>query len=476
MIAANNTLQCDQFAFAQCNVLKNVNLSASTSIVLKNNVFERCSALYNLSMETQSLDIGQYCSQYCTALPYLEIGNITLTLGYYCFWYCSSLRKLTVLSHKLSLASYCFAYCPSISSININTPNLYIPYQTFINNTNLPIVKLKSDSIQIDSFAFQNCIRLYSFVLNARSVVFYPSSVCGCSSLDELVIMGKQISIQYYNNWASLIPTFHVSSIRLDTNKETGSSVTLSDYAFQDVPSIETLKIYTSTLNVGYGSFKNCIGLNDAELIFDTGTLNPYSFYTSTNIKKFVIRSQSVVIRSFSFGYTSELQTLVLKTAATILDSAFINNVALTNITFENNSVINSGAFKGCTALTTLYLAHNINIHAKAFSTCSIESILFHEDLVLYSTAFDQRRISFHFCGSQNNTNTYTCTAIKTYTSNVYVTAAYIFSNFANINVINNLDGVCQCFRGCNQDRPRISDSISIPACALLESIFYATS
>lgn len=230
-------------------------------------------------------------------------------------------------------------------------------------------------------------------------------------------------------------------------------------------------------MNIEYACFQNCIGLIDINLCFTTGKLESSSFYGVSHLKSIEISSDSVEIKSNSFAYASKLSNLVLDSEATIHNGAFINNIELRSIHFSNNSKIYGNAFNGCTSLRTLYLEYNVNIYLSAFTKCSIDTVLFFEGLILYKNAFDIADVSFQFCGKENNTNEYTCAALKQYTNTVYVSSSYTLPNFCYLPTFTLADSVCKCYNGCNSTEiPHQSDKVVYSSSFLFDAfVFYAT-
>lgn len=154
----------------------------------------------------------------------------------------------------------------------------------------------------------------------------------------------------------------------------------ISEEAFKDNDTMETIVIPKTVMQIGKKAFINCSALR--EVYFeDTGDVADCdisiifqeAFKNCTKLEKVDLTSVKVVTlgRECFAGCTSLKEVVALNKATTLSDRAFADCTSLDNIDLSGLYVCGTGVFSGCKGLTTVYTTSDTNLGAYTFQNCT---------------------------------------------------------------------------------------------------------
>jgi hypothetical protein len=86
---------------------------------LRQNCFNGCSSLTEISIPNSVTSLGDSCFNGCSSLTEISIPNSVTSLGDSCFNGCSSLTEISIPNRVTSLENDCFSGCSSLAEISI---------------------------------------------------------------------------------------------------------------------------------------------------------------------------------------------------------------------------------------------------------------------------------------------------------------------------------------------------------------------
>lgn len=260
----------------------------------------------------------------------------------------------------------------------------------------------------IYGYMFNNCESLNWTELpsHIRYIGYYDPN--GSSMDDHCFYNCKELALTEIPENVSYVLTSTSSSIgnynfanctKLALKKLPKSWVTLSDYMFQNCPSLQITDL-TQCKWMGAYCFNNCTGLKELKLGLQTGyreyrnifagctglekvTFDPeisnvtntgeYNFQNCTNLREISLPPTVTAISSYSFDGCSSLKTINNADNVVTLSSYCFQNTGLEIVPFTKNvTSINTYAFKGCTKLKDIDLSSITTLtNSGIFSGCS---------------------------------------------------------------------------------------------------------
>ena len=176
-----------------------------SSVVYKNNTvsviciggdaFKNCRSLTSIEIPNSVTSISSGAFNNCSSLTSIEIPNSVTEIGSYAFSNCSSLTSIEIPNSVTSIGFSAFSACSSLTSIEIPNSVTSIGDNAFSKCTSLSEIKLSENLTRLDYGLFRDC-----------------------TSLQSLTIPGSIMSIVFYYQAPSLIPTFSssIKSLRFD--------------------------------------------------------------------------------------------------------------------------------------------------------------------------------------------------------------------------------------------------------------------
>ncbi len=154
----------------------------------------------------------------------------------------------------------------------------------------------------------------------------------------------------------------------------------ISEDAFKDNDTMETIVIPKTVMQIGKNAFENCSALR--EVYFeDTGDVADCdisiifqeAFKNCKNLEKVDLTSVKIVTlgRECFAGCSSLKEIVALNKATTLSDGVFADCTSLDNIDLSGLYVCGTGVFSGCTGLTTVHTTSDTNLGDYTFLNCT---------------------------------------------------------------------------------------------------------
>ena len=197
--------------FQSCHGLDSITIPDSVTSI-GNGAFYDCTSLTSITIPDSVTDIGNNAFRNCSNLAAISIPNNVTSIGSCDFLGCTSLTSITIPDSVTSIGGYAFSDCTNLTSITIPNSVTSIGEDAFSNCSSLTSISLSNSVTTITSNVFRNCSSLKSIII-PDSVNFIEgssyttvwgiqtvleSAFIGCSNLEEVYILNKQVDIGGY--------------------------------------------------------------------------------------------------------------------------------------------------------------------------------------------------------------------------------------------------------------------------------------
>lgn len=267
-------------------------------------------------------------------------------------------------------------------------------------------VTLKAGTVEIGGSAFEGCTKLTGVTLNEGLTRIGSNAFGGCSSLQNVTLPASLTSLGngVFNGCVGLT-SLAVADGNADYSAEDGvlydkgqtelllypaaksdadftvpGSVThIASYAFQGARHLKTVTAGNLT-SIESSAFTNCEALTS----FTAASLSEVefqAFYGCSNLETFTLTDADslTTIGGSAFNRCSSLTAAPIAGATSIEEGAFQNCTALTSLSFceTGNVSIGKNAFSGCTGLTALTFPASVtSIGYSAFGGCNQVTVI----------------------------------------------------------------------------------------------------
>ncbi|MBQ9860906.1 MAG: leucine-rich repeat domain-containing protein, partial [Clostridia bacterium] len=342
----------------------------------------------------------------------------------YAFYNCDEITGITLPESVVSIGEDAFYYCDSLEAVNITNVAawaniqfenmyanpLYIAKNLYINNVLVTDITIPDGVENISSYAFYNCHNLESITIPDSVTNIGSGAFSGCINLSKVNItdVAAWSNIQFENSSSNplyVAKNLYVNDV-LATDMVIPDSVTgISDYAFYNCTSLETIRIPNSVTRIGFSAFSGCNALESITLPFVGESLNG----TSNTHFAYIFGKSSYV---YDDVVPASLKHVIVTDATTIDTSAFSGCANITDISLPKTVVsIGDRAFN-CASLTT------IAVDAENEAFVSVDGVLFNSEkteLICYPLGKGKSETSYDVPNSVTRIAPYTfsgCTAL----------------------------------------------------------------
>jgi len=400
IVIPNGVLLIGDRAFAECSNLKNIVLPNSVTKI-GGASFENCYLLNEIKVSENITKIGEWA--FCnTNLKQFEIPMALESIESNAFFQCNNLYEVVNNSDHFSMDDY---------SIVIGTEEnggLFLNAIKIVDNITGHIHSLDQNFsyLTIDDFCFKVENGLYTLIsyTGDSDTITLPTNV-----------NGKEYEISYMKGVKNVIIPEQITYI--------------SDNAFANCPTLETIVLSSSVTYIGNNAFRGCSKLKEIVLGNDIEEIGSYAFMDCNSLTEIVIPEGVSVIKDGTFYGCQELNKIILPTTL---------------------NKINTSAFSGCSQLKNIDIPSAIDyIGDFAFSyCCSLEKMELPEGLI------EIKNSTFYECNSL--TEVILPSTIKTIEK-------YAFFNCTNLSEIFLAESLSivetGAFTGCHFDRITIHDN-----------------
>lgn len=452
----------DEGAFFRCGLLEEVVFAENCQVeTFGDLIFSNCDALESIVIPSTVTDIGEDAFYKCVKLDNVVITGELKHIGVNAFgntklwedtiksgqpfvyadkWLvgCVDVVKLllktitltelkdvegnvigSLKSDIVGIADKVFAGCPELNFVSLPKSLKYVGEGAFRECVKLYTVQMSDNSVvEIGDNAFRKCEFLTHVVLGQGLEKIGSYAFYKCSNLnggedmipDSVIKIGTSAfkdtdlwndtealkengGIVYAGNW---VVGFNTQGLTTGTLK--ADTVGISDYAFYECTSLQSLIRLEEVKYIGRGAFYGCTSLATASLR-NIKAIDEYTFYKCTSLFRIELPVRLETIGRSAFYKCEMLDALDLsKTRVNFIDKyAFYGCFNIKTLDLgENLTEISDYAFYKCTSLTELTLPDTITtIGTKAFYKC--EGLV---DLTLGEQVTTIGDYAFHGCSS----------------------------------------------------------------------------
>ena len=301
--------------------------------------------------------IRKYAFLNCTRLTTANIPNSIQTIGESAFAQCGTLTSVSIFAKEIGTEA--FESCPNLQNVILGEGVTKIKEGAFkrtaINTITIPnsVTSIEKDAfyysklqsikigcglntISSNAFAGTN---LKEFIIPKNVICIRKGAFADCKSLTKIVIHNKVTRIEAgaFSNCTSL-QTFDmandnphymvVDNVLFDKNQSyllqypsgkknstytiPNGVVLVTDYAFENIPSLRTIQIPNSVEEIGCGNFSNCKNLETIKIGNHVKKIGGYVCRHCANLADFIIPNSVEEIGECAFEYCRDLISIVL--------------------------------------------------------------------------------------------------------------------------------------------------------------------
>ena len=327
------------FAFCDCKNIETLDLPAVKSIgkyAFSTSKDEQSNKLVNLVFTDSLEEIGAYAFYLSPKLTNVTVGDNLKTIGEAAFSYCSKLEEFNSTSTVRVIDSYTFNNNLKLHTVKLNGIN-YVKEGAFFNCPELSQIDL-TNVIEIETYGFYNNTALteanlvnlkvlgnaaFNNCTNLQSVNVPVVEVIGFQSLSFTGITEIKLpsTVTLVEATAFTNNKNHVAIKNMD-GKDTGK---INDYLLLDegvLYSVNPNGKYTLTC---YPTAKENI---EYEVLFNTVRIDDYAGAYNKNIKKLIFPDTLKLIGNMCFNECIDLNTIEFKsTVAPVLEGTIISDI-----------------------------------------------------------------------------------------------------------------------------------------------------
>ena len=195
LIIDSGVTNIGNFAFYECNILKNITIPNSLTSI-GDNAFYSCTSLTDITLPNSLKNIGNSAFSYCSGFTSINIPNNVTRIGEWAFTFCSNLMSITIPKSVTSIGEGAFYYCIRLTSIAIPDGTLSIENWTFQQCSRLTNIIIPNSITSIGTEAFRNCNSLKSIIIPNSVTSIGAGAFYNCGSLVDINIPNGMTSIE----------------------------------------------------------------------------------------------------------------------------------------------------------------------------------------------------------------------------------------------------------------------------------------
>lgn len=345
--------------------IDNYNMSATKNDHVQSYVIPRTNNTYDVYIKGKG-EIKNYNSNsspfnidgYAIKCVYIQNG-ITF-IGAHLFDSCP-LVYISIPESVTQIGAYAFNNCNNLTNITIPSSTIFINNNAFNNCAGLLSVTIPDKVEHIGDYAFQNCINLANITIEGTLEI-------GTSAFDNT---------EYYNNannWENKVLYINDCLIIAKSTIEnctvkTGTKI-ITDYAFFDCLSLESITIPSSITSIKGVPFYNCNLLTKvnytgnidqwASIDFDNALANPLHYAHNLYINNELVTSINLTtapqIGNYAFAGCFNIKSITIPNCVRSIGRGALSNCSnIKNIVIPNSVVsIGYNAFLGCSSVENI--------------------------------------------------------------------------------------------------------------------------
>ena len=187
----NSVKSIGKSAFGNCSSLTSITIPNSVKII-SDNIFRGCSSLMNVAIPDSVTSIGIGAFFDCSSLTSVTIPNSVTSIGSSAFQDCSSLTSVTVPNSVMSICAGAFHGCTSLASVEIPDSITSIDDWVFSHCEGLTNVTIPNSVTSIGEWAFFECTSLTNVTIPNSVTSIGERAFFECTSLTDVYYSGSK--------------------------------------------------------------------------------------------------------------------------------------------------------------------------------------------------------------------------------------------------------------------------------------------
>lgn len=335
--------------------------------------------------------IGQYAFYQCENLRIIELSDTNeegfpsaiTEIPAYSFYGCKSFKISALPENITSIGEYAFYNCEELAIRKLPEGITSIPAYAFYNCGKLALFyqllssqTLKAKVTEVGDYAFFNCSninmnRLWSTLAYVGDYAFY-----NCQKLKAVVPYSVEIIGDYAFAYSGIVESFFPKT------------VSIGEAAFKECKSCRPSRFSETLIYIGKDAFSGCPGGTKLTIAVSADTetyIGAGAFSGCTEIQSIEL-SGAISLMPEVFQGCSSLESITFSGIVNIPDRAFEGCEKLTNCSLGNDLTdIGKAAFQGCKALTTITIPKNVSkLSPHTFRECwSLDTVVLSYDGVV---------------------------------------------------------------------------------------------
>lgn len=353
------------WAFKACKKLARVNVKGGFSR-LEQFAFAGCEALEEIDLSGVS-EIGKLAFGYCSNLKRVKITDGLKSIGDMAFGFCVSLESISIPDSVEFMGYGALTDCQSLTSVRLPKKLAEIPQLMFFNCCSLTEIKIPETVKTIGKLSFAACSSLVEIDLPESVEVIEKGAFAGCSSLSDITIRGniKKCGANIFDDIREL--NFHLTpksrcehlameNASLKCVTITGEGAQISECMFHHCEGLEKVTIADGITKIGGGAFDCCYQLTEISIPDSVKSIGKMAFAFCIELREIVLPSGLKSIADSAFMRCSELERVVLpNTVEVIEENAFYCCEKLHEISIPDSiKIVEKDAFAHCPQLVNL--------------------------------------------------------------------------------------------------------------------------
>lgn len=223
VILPESTTNIQQYAFAYCENLVNINLTNNLTIIGAN-AFNTCTNLALTNLPDSLTTIETYTFFNCRNLALTSLPNSLISIGSYAFNTCSNLALTSLPDNLTSIESYAFQRCGNLALTSLPDGVKSIGKNTFAVCTGLKQLSFNASisATNASNSAFYNCSGLRAVWIGDLISALTQYAFCGCSKLKYIYINKPRTTVESFAGYSYKFINNTSSTIEIICNDDEG--------------------------------------------------------------------------------------------------------------------------------------------------------------------------------------------------------------------------------------------------------------
>lgn len=339
-------------AFENCYELKKIQLSDQLEQI-GDYSFSGCVSLMEINIPGTVKTIGSYQSSdggyvfnKCSSLEKVVMNSGTEIIGDYAFYNCTGLKEVKMPDTIKIVGTWAFGFCEGIQEIELSDGLKEIESAAFYQCTMLNDVTMPESVEKIGTHSFRGCSSLSNLELSEKIQTIPFRAFSGCTDLKKIDLPEYLIKIDDEAFYQSGLESVVIPQ----GTQEIGAS------AFQECGSLKTVDIPDSVTYMGEKCFYGCGDLQNVRMSENVKIIPSDAFYNCVSLNEINIPSATEEIKSRAFYNCRGLKRIVLPEALkTIGESAYEKCTSLIEVLNKSEIKLEQGEKNnGCVAFYCL--------------------------------------------------------------------------------------------------------------------------